>query len=115
MFPMNESNRMTAINPDNAIECVMTDKHDFAHESRNEDNNIREGDKGLTDGERVAGGGLFADGDAVLSDWRIGLREKAASGATVAEAVAHDRGAGCLLVGLDPAEALRFRAGERWW
>ena len=67
----------------------------------------------LTDGEGRAGGGLLADGDAVPRDGRLGLREEAARGAAVVAVVAHDGGAGGLLVGLDAAErALRRGAAD---
>ena len=67
----------------------------------------------LTDGEGRAGGGLLADGDAVPRDGRLGLREEAARGAAVVAVVAHDGGAGGLLVGLDAAErALRRGATD---
>ena len=66
----------------------------------------------LTDGEGCAGGGLLADGDAVPRDGGLRLGEEAPRGAAVA--VAHDGGAGGLLVGLDAAEgALRGGAAEQ--
>ena len=58
----------------------------------------------LTDGEGRARGGLLADGDAVARDGGLGLREEAPRGAAVVAVVAHDGGAGGLLVGLDAAE-----------
>ena len=70
------------------------------------------GKDSLTDGEGRARGGLLADGDAVPRDGRLGLREEAARGAAIV-AVAHDCGAGGLLVGLDAAEgALRRGAAD---
>ena len=63
----------------------------------------------LTDCERVAGRRLLADGDAVPRHGRIRLRQQAPSDAILP--VAHHRGAGRLLVGLHPAEALAVGGG----
>ena len=72
-------------------------------QTENTERTLREDLYVLTDSEGAAGGGLFADGDAVPGDGRVWLGEKALGGAA---GVAEDRGAAGLLVGLHPAEAL---------
>ena len=72
-------------------------------QTENTERTLREHLYVLTDSEGAAGGGLFADGDAVPRHGRVWLGEKALGGAA---RVTEHRRAARLLVGLHPAEAL---------
>ena len=63
----------------------------------------------LTHSEGAAGGGLFADGDAVPGDGGVWLWEQALGRAA---SLAQHRGAAGLLVRLHPAEALSVHQGD---